>query len=139
MINPLRILHADDDPEDRLFFEEGILQCDASIQLIQFKNGLALLNFLKESDPSHTSVCAIVCDIKMPMLDGIDVLKSIKKMNGWAKVPVIILSTSSHKEDISTCMSLGASMYFPKPSTFNENKLIASEIVSICHKHSDRS
>ncbi|MGZ3837552.1 MAG: response regulator [Flavisolibacter sp.] len=132
----LHILHADDDPEDRTFFEEGLLLCDNSIRLTQFDSGLSLLKFIKETDPFLTSTCSIVCDLKMPMIDGLDVLKSVRKDSRWAKIPVIILSTSSHKEHINACMALGASAYFSKPSTLAESRTILTDIVSICQKRS---
>jgi two-component system response regulator len=59
--------------------------------------------------------CAILMDIKMPMLSGIEVLREIRQESGLVKVPVVMLTSSAEDGDLETCYALGANSYIVKP------------------------
>ncbi len=62
----------------------------------------------------------ILLDIKLPGIDGIEVLKKIKEHPDLKKVPVIMLTTSKREEDIATSYSNYANSYLTKPVGFKE-------------------
>lgn len=62
----------------------------------------------------------VLLDIKLPGIDGIDVLKQIKEDSGIKKIPVVMLTTSERSEDIETCYEHYANSYLTKPVGYKE-------------------
>jgi DNA-binding response OmpR family regulator len=71
-------------------------------------DGAAGLGMLEEKQPD-----AVVLDLRMPGLSGVEVLKRIR--HGWPELPVIMLSGHGSDQDFRTCLDLGAAMYHKKP------------------------
>ena len=59
--------------------------------------------------------CAVLLDIKMPMVNGIEVLRELKSHPDLADVPVVMLTSSAEDVDLTTCYGLGANSYIVKP------------------------
>lgn len=57
----------------------------------------------------------ILLDIKMPLMNGIEVLQEMKQNESWSKIPVIMISTSTNPKDVDACKALGAISYITKP------------------------
>ena len=110
-----RILIADDNPADievlTLAFEDLGLKPD----LIIAKDGGEALTLLEREHP----VLALV-DIKMPKVDGFDVLQAIRATPRLQNVPVIIMSSSVADQDRQRALDLGAMRYWVKPALFAE-------------------
>ena len=58
---------------------------------------------------------AVVMDVKMPMLGGIDVLRELKRHPDLSDVPVVMLTSSAEQTDLDACYALGANSYIVKP------------------------
>lgn len=118
------ILCADDNPYDvELFliaFEEIELKHPVSI----VRDGQEALDYLNyRGDYSNRPVhkpAAILLDIKMPKISGIDVLRAIREKEEWQEIPVIMMTSSKMKEDIDICYQLGANAYVVKPIEFDQ-------------------
>jgi len=82
------------------------------------KEGLDLLTNLHQKDLPDF----ILLDINMPIMNGIEFLKRIKKASILSTIPVIIHTTSSNVEDFNECNSLGISGYFLKLIDYKQNK-----------------
>ena len=82
------------------------------------KEGLDLLTNLHQKDLPDF----ILLDINMPIMNGIEFLKRIKKASILSTIPVIIHTTSSNVEDFNACNSLGISGYFLKLIDYKQNK-----------------
>jgi CheY-like chemotaxis protein len=118
------VVLADDDREDIEIFQLALEETCPDIKLAVAEDGDDLLHLL-----SNTAVPdLIVLDINMPRKSGRECLKEIRSQKIYDGVPVIILSTSSHKDDISYCLSMGANRYFTKPPNFAEVKKLVEEI-----------
>lgn len=135
MNKALHILHADDDEEDRWIFQDGLTENDATVRLTQFDDGRHLLAYIETLQIDQHTQYAIICDMKMPNVSGLDVLARIKSLPVWKDVPFIIFSTSSLVEDIRKCMDGGALAFYSKPNTFPENLRVISEMVLRCKQH----
>ncbi|GAB4093726.1 response regulator [Flaviaesturariibacter terrae] len=130
----LHILHADDDADDRWIFEDGLKQC-GDLLLTQFDDGEPLLEYIRKLGASLAGSIAVICDMQMRRLGGVDVLQQVKQIPGCEKIPVIIFSTSSFSEDIRVCMEKGALGFYSKPNTVHESmRVIGSMIESIAAK-----
>lgn len=78
-------------------------------EVLSAENGLEAVKMLEGAIPD-----LMLLDIVMPYMDGIDVLKKIKNVEKWKKIPVILLSNLSEKEKIEEAMGIGADDYLLK-------------------------
>jgi CheY-like chemotaxis protein len=131
----IHLLHADDDQEDRWIFKEAALEADSRLNLTQFEDGTHLIHYLRKNLEKENAVLAIVCDMQMPLMDGLQVLDIIRKEFSHHNIPILILSTSSLNRDIDSCMELGAAAFHSKPSTYKEYLQVVSMIIANCKTH----
>ena len=84
------------------------------------EDGRAALDVLlgAGAEAVRESVKLVLLDIKLPHLDGIEVLRLIKEHPGARRIPVVMLSASDAARDIETCYDLGANGYIYKPPDF---------------------
>ncbi len=61
----------------------------------------------------------ILLDLKMPKVDGIEVLRAVKNDERTKKIPVVVLTSSKEDPDINTCYQLGVNSYIVKPVDFD--------------------
>jgi len=120
---------ADDDEDDRLFFTDAFDELKINTIVNTFKNGSELLDYLEHPDVILPNI--IFLDLNMPILNGIECLKKIKKNEKFKDIAIAIYSTSSSEQDVENTFVLGANIYIKKPSDFNDLKKILSEVVTI--------
>lgn len=120
---------ADDDEDDRLFFTDAFEELKISTIVNTVNNGRELLNYLNH--PKTVLPNIIFLDLNMPILNGIDCLKEIKRDDKFKDIAIAIYSTSSSDQDVENTFVLGANIYIKKPSNFNELKRILSDVVII--------
>jgi CheY-like chemotaxis protein len=70
----------------------------------------------------------ILLDLKLPKVSGLEVLREIKSHAQYAKIPVIVLSTSEEDGDIKEAYRLGCNSYIVKPVEFNKFMKVATQI-----------
>ena len=91
--------------------------------ILQFKNGKEILNFLFKADTEinleENKKYVLLLDIRMPKVDGLEVLKRIKEDQKLRKIPVIMLTTTSDASMIKQCYELGCSYYIVKPVDYH--------------------
>ncbi len=91
--------------------------------ILQFKNGKEILNFLFKTDTEiyleEDKKYVLLLDIRMPQVDGLEVLKRIKDDQRLRKIPVIMLTTTSDASMIRQCYELGCSYYIVKPVDYH--------------------
>ena len=119
-------LIADDDADDRFLFQNAITEMNQEITLTLAKDCNELLRLL-EKFPAPD---AIILDINMKPTTGKACLKEIKERTELGNVPVVMLTTSSDQKDIDDCLSIGASDYLVKPSTYQD---LQSLITKLCN------
>lgn len=120
---------ADDDEDDRLFFTDAFEELKINTVVNTVNNGKELLNFLNHPETVLPNI--IFLDLNMPILNGIDCLKEIKRNDKFSDIAIAIYSTSSSDQDVENTFVLGANIYIKKPSNFNDLKKILSEVVII--------
>lgn len=103
--------------EDEQILRENIAQFLElkKFKVIQAKNGLEADYMLKKANPD-----IIICDIAMPFMNGIQLLKQVRKNDQYNHIPFIFLTAKAEKEDLRAGMVSGADDYIIKPFTFSE-------------------
>lgn len=120
---------ADDDEDDRLFFTDAFDELKINTVVNTVNNGRELISFLDQPETILPNI--IFLDLNMPILNGIECLKEIKKNDKYKDIAIAIYSTSSSEEDVENTFVLGANIYIKKPSNFNDLKKILSDVVTI--------
>lgn len=125
---PKHIFLADDDEDDRLFFEEALREVTQQVALDTAENGELLMTKLK-----HTVELPdlLFLDLNMPKKNGFECLEEIKKDSRLFKLPVIIFTTSQQEESINRVYDQGATYYVRKPSDYNSLKNIIKKILEM--------
>lgn len=115
------ILVADDDEDDRQFMLEAMQASRLRNQLFFVKDGLELLEFLRQTgeyvDAPRPGL--ILVDLNMPRLSGREAIEQIKADPDLRSIPLVVLTTSRAEDDIVRTYEVGASSYIVKPVTFD--------------------
>jgi DNA-binding NarL/FixJ family response regulator len=92
------------------------------------KNGLELMSLL-ESEKQHPDF--IFLDLNMPIKTGFECLKEIRSSEKWKSVKIVILSTSSHREQINEVYKMGTDLYLQKPNSYSAFKDMLSKCLQM--------
>jgi len=126
------ILLVDDSPNDVTLIKAALRDGHFGNEIIVAENGEEGLDFLyrrgKFADYKGDDPIFILLDIKMPFVDGIEVLKIIRADAAFNKVPVIMLTSSSDTRDLKECYDSGANSYVIKPINVKEFVGVVQEI-----------
>ena len=126
------LLIAEDNDMDLELAMEALNSLNLANKIEVTRDGEEALDFLfyrgkfKDREPSIPVV--ILLDIKMPKVDGIEVLKEIKMDEELKKVPVVMLTSSKEEKDISKCYELGVNAFVVKPVDFEQFNTAIKEI-----------
>lgn len=98
-------------------------------QLIWLKDGSEALDYLFGADAAHnTRPKVILLDVKMPKVDGIEVLRRIRQDDNLKLTPVVMLTSSAEERDIVESYRLGANSYIVKPIDLEDFDRVVTEI-----------
>lgn len=122
--NTQSILLVEDNSDDIELTLRAIQRLDASFDMVVTRDGQEALDFLfaegKYIDRDVTELPnLILLDLKLPKLNGLDVLKKIRERKTTQRIPVVILSTSDDIKDISNGYELGINSYIQKPLSYS--------------------
>ncbi len=119
------ILYVEDDEDDRLLAKEAIEESAYNVDLRFVENGVEALAYIRGAEPYDKPENAprpdvILLDFNMPVVNGREVLRVLKTDIQLARIPIIVLTTSSSPVDINTAYDLGVNAYIVKPSRFDD-------------------
>ena len=113
------IILADDDEGHAELIRKNLIRTGIENELLHFKDGQETMDFLlqkRDEAQQETAVgYVLLLDIRMPKLDGIEVLMQIKSDPKLSKTPVIMVTTTDDPKEIERCYNLGSCNYFVKP------------------------
>ena len=124
-------MYADDDLDDREMMEHAFLT-ETEYTLLTFSNGEDLLRFLRQTE-AGAIISLIVLDINMPILNGMETLKILKKEEVTKVIPTVMFSTSGSPKDRSEAALLQTDVLL-KPSSFNEVLNISKTMLGYCRQ-----
>lgn len=121
----VEILLAEDNPGDAELTIRALKKSKMANSIIHVEDGLQAIKFLfGEGEYAGRDINnkpkVILLDLKMPKLNGMEVLQKIKSDERTKKIPVVVLTSSKEDPDIAACYNLGASSYIVKPVEFEE-------------------
>lgn len=130
---PMKIIVADDDPDDRIFIGEAFAEAKFQPEISYAKDGEELMQYLRRTGAfehlkGETLPNIILLDLNMPKMDGHEVLSELKSDPQLKRIPVIVLTTSKAEEDIFETYDLGVNSFITKPVSFEDLKSIADTI-----------
>ncbi|WP_448603085.1 response regulator [Thermoleptolyngbya sp.] len=118
MTTPLRpLLLVEDNPDDERLTIRALRRGNLSNEILIARNGEEALNLLFGLE---LLPCVVLLDLKLPKIDGLDVLRRIRANERTRLQPVVILTSSSEDRDIIESYSLGANSYVRKPVEFEQ-------------------
>ncbi len=122
-----KILLADDDEDDRMFFTDAFKEVKIKTKVDVVKDGHELMHFLKH--PNNDLPDVLFLDLNMPCKTGIECLAEIKSDERLKDIAIVIYSTSASEKDIEDTFVKGANVYLQKPSDFAVLKKLLSEVI----------
>ena len=113
-----KIVMIEDNPDHALLIRRGVENGDC--QVTHYEDSSEALTALGSVRALSEKPDLVLLDLKLPGIDGFGVLERLRKMELFVNVPVVMLTTSARKEEISQAYQLGASGYVVKSEDFGE-------------------
>lgn len=118
------ILLAEDNHKDVELTIEALTEYNLANQLVVVNDGVEVLEYLrcegKFKGRSNDLPAVLLLDIKMPRMNGIEVLEAIRSDDRLKALPVVMLTSSREEPDLKKCYSMGANAYVVKPVDFKD-------------------
>jgi len=123
--NEVEILLVEDNPNDAELAIRALKAHNLANKLIWLKDGAEALDFIfaqgQYSDRSVEDVPKVILlDLKLPRVDGLEVLEKVKSDTRTKSIPVVVLTSSSAERDIIASYNLGVNSYILKPVDFDK-------------------
>jgi DNA-binding response OmpR family regulator len=112
------ILLVEDDPDHEALTIRALKKSNMANEVIVARDGEEAVNMLCGPDPIKPQV--ILLDLKLPKLDGLEVLKRIRECGNTRTLPVVVLTSSDEERDVVRSYQLGVNSYIRKPVNFND-------------------
>ncbi|MEN9262238.1 MAG: response regulator [Thermostichus sp. HHBFW_bins_43] len=122
-MEPKTILLVEDNPDDELLTLRALRRSGVSNRVVVTRDGLEALDYLygrgsySQRDPSELPALMLL-DLKLPRLDGLQVLEQVRADERTRLLPVVMLTTSREEQDVLQSYSLGCNSYIRKPVDF---------------------
>jgi CheY-like chemotaxis protein len=129
----VEIVLVEDNPNDAELIARSLKKHNLANKIVLLKDGAEALEFLfAQGGPAHQSggpaPRVVLLDIKLPKVDGIEVLRRMKSDERAKDIPVVILTSSNEERDIKEAYSLGVNSFVTKPIKFEEFAKVVAEL-----------
>ncbi len=126
----LRVLLVEDDPDHAELVRRGLEECCPGLDLVHLEDGEAALAYLRDRDApgSPERPHLILLDLRLPRVDGLEVLREIKSSPDLSDIPCVVLTTSRAEGDMVKAYRLHANSYLVKPGSYESFAALMSEI-----------
>ena len=117
------ILIAEDDDGHATLIQRNLKRAGIVNEIVRFKDGQEVLDYLYqkgEGPKREESKALLLLDIRMPKIDGVEVLKRVKADEELKKMPVMMITTTDDPREIENCHKLGCNNYVTKPIDYEK-------------------
>ena len=124
-MNPKIILLVEDNPSDVALTQRALAKSRIANELVVAEDGCEALDYLfgtgvYANRTINDLPALILLDIKLPRVDGLEVLRRIRADERTRRLPIVILTTSREEQDVAQSYDLGANSYIRKPVDFTQ-------------------
>ena len=120
MLSPVHILLIEDNLGDIELTREALRISKIANRLTVVQNGRSALDMLEAAEKEDQLPDLVLLDLNLPGISGSEVLSRIKGTPGWARIPIVILTSSQAEADIVKSYELHANCYVTKPLDFSQ-------------------
>ena len=113
------ILIVDDDEGHAILIRQNLEGAGLANRIEHFRDGQAILDFFFNRRDLANETYLVLLDIRMPKVDGIEVLRRLKADPKFRTLPVIMLTTTEDSREVERCHQLGCSVYIQKPVDYD--------------------
>ncbi|NTU80403.1 MAG: response regulator [Chloroflexales bacterium] len=118
MIRPIMLI--EDNPMDLDLTRRAFVRRHLANPLIVARDGAEAVARFESWPPDQPPPAVVLLDLKLPKLDGLEVLRRLRAHPDLGTVPVVVLTTSTEDADVQTAYKLGANSYIIKPVNFEK-------------------
>lgn len=124
MIAERHLLLVEDNPDDEALIVHALQQYELAHRVLIARDGVAALAYLRpesggRQDGQPALPAALITDLKLPRLDGFELLRRVRADEHSCLMPIIVLSTSAHPEEVREAYRLGANSFVVKPTNLD--------------------
>ena len=124
-IKALDILLVEDNETDAELCMRALKKHNLANDVVWVKDGAEALDFIFRTGsyagvPNHVRPKVILLDLRLPKVDGIEVLRRLKSDEATREIPVAVLTSSKEDRDLKECYRLGVNSYIAKPVEFDQ-------------------
>ena len=135
MVQTITILAADDDPDDLALLRASFERTGSAGRLVCVRDGTEVFSYLEAAEAGkHPWPSVLLLDLKMPGMNGFDVLARLQAHAAWKKLPVIVFSGSNQPVDVERAYDLGASRYLIKPQKVSDLVQVLRSVEMFCQR-----
>jgi CheY-like chemotaxis protein len=136
MKKPEHILLAKDNEDYAVLFRRALLAARVDATLGVVRDGQEAVDYLSGAAPftdreKHPFPKLLLLDLKMPRMDGFEVLSAVRQRLGLTQLPVVVLTHSDNPADVKRAYELGATSYFRKPDSLEG----LDEMIHVLHAY----
>lgn len=119
------ILLVEDNPRDEALTLRALNKSHIVNDVVVVRDGAEALNYFfgdnsQAGDDAHVMPQVVLLDLKLPKVDGLEVLRRLRADERTRRLPVVVFTSSSEEEDMLSSYSLGANSYVRKPVEFEQ-------------------
>lgn len=134
--SPQTVLYVEDNADDFALLKLASQKCGMPFSLQHAEDGEQAVAYLDGSRAyadreEYPFPDLVLLDLKMPRLDGFEVLQWIRRNPATKALPVVVLAGSSFRADIRRALELGANSYAAKPGRFEELQVLIDQIADV--------
>jgi CheY-like chemotaxis protein len=132
-LQEIEIVLVEDNPDDAGLTIRALKKQNLANNLVHLKDGEEAINFLfslgeYKDKPLSKTPKVVLLDLKMPKINGLEVLQKIRGDDRTKMIPVVVLTSSNEDPDIKECYKLGVNSYIVKPVGFDDFTKVVADL-----------
>jgi CheY-like chemotaxis protein len=132
-LQEIEIVLVEDNPDDAGLTIRALKKQNLANNLVHLKDGEEAINFLfslgpYKDRPLSKTPKVVLLDLKMPKVNGLEVLQKIRSDERTKTIPVVVLTSSNEDPDIKECYKLGVNSYIVKPVGFDDFTKVVADL-----------
>jgi two-component system, chemotaxis family, response regulator Rcp1 len=134
MIDPLRVLLAEDNPADVLLVRDALLQQSLDFELVVMDDGDKIRSFLNDPEHQNPNLDVLLLDLNLPRVNGPDMFRLLRGHPCCCETPVIVITSSDSPRDRDWTEEFHVAHYFRKPSNYDDFMKLGEVVRSVVQK-----